>query len=293
MKVLVTGAAGQLGRDVMIALAAKGHQGVGVDIAEMDITNGASVSRCFSEVRPDAVIHCAAWTAVDAAEEPDNREKVRSINAVGTKNIALACLDYDCKLVYISTDYVFGGDGCRPWEPEDERNPLNFYGQTKYEGECFVQQILNQYFIVRISWVFGQYGKNFVKTMLSLGRTRKELTVVSDQIGSPTYTVDLSALLVQMIESEAYGVYHASNEGEYISWYEFAEEIFRQAAVEHNEEYGLVHVSPVSSEAYASKAARPSNSRLNKTKLLEKGFSPLPHWKDALSRFLHEIKEKN
>lgn len=279
MKVLVTGVKGQLGHDVVDELEKRNHIPVGVDIDEMDITDHKSVSKVFSEVIPDGVIHCAAYTAVDAAE--NNIEVCRKVNAYGTENIARACKELDIPMIYISTDYVFDGQGIRPWEPDDERNPLNIYGQTKYEGELAVQQNLDKYFIVRIAWVFGKNGKNFVKTMLNLGMTHDRLTVVNDQIGSPTYTYDLARLLVDMIESDKYGIYHATNEG-FCSWYDFACEIFKQAGMDH------VTVTPVDSSAYPSKAKRPSNSRMSKDELTENGFKKLPEWQDALKRYFKD-----
>ena len=287
MKILVTGAKGQLGYDVLNELNKRGHNAVGVDIDEMDITDGISVEKVLSEINPDAVIHCAAWTAVDLAEDEDKQEQVRLINAGGTENIAKMCKKLDCKMVYISTDYVFDGQGTCPWEPDDERNPINVYGQTKYEGELAVEKWLDKYFIVRIAWVFGVNGKNFIKTMLNLGKTHDKLSVVCDQIGSPTYTYDLSKLLVDMAESEKYGRYHATNEG-FCSWYEFACEIFRQAS-ELDPIYKKVVVSPVSSSEYPAKAKRPSNSRMGKEKLTENGFEKLPAWQDALKRYLGEV----
>ena len=311
MKVLVTGVAGQLGHDVMNELSKRGHDGIGSDIApvysgiadgsavtimpyvSMDITNRESVEKVLTELQPDAVVHCAAWTAVDLAEDEDKLEKVRAVNAGGTENIALACKKLDCKLLYLSTDYVFDGEGTEPWKPDCmEYKPLNVYGQTKLEGEQAVSGTLDKYFIVRIAWAFGINGKNFIKTMLNLGKTHSELRVVSDQIGTPTYTYDLARLLVDMIESEQYGYYHATNEGGYISWYEFTKEIFRQASELGHKEYGEDHVKvlPVTTAEYgASKAKRPFNSRLDKTKLEEKGFTELPDWKDALARYLKEI----
>ena len=286
MKVLVTGVKGQLGYDVVNELTKCGIEAVGVDIQEMDITDAASVEKVIGEAAPDAVVHCAAYTAVDAAE--DNVEICRKVNADGTQNIANVCKKLDCKMVYISTDYVFDGEGTRPWEPEDERHPLNVYGQTKYEGELAVQKTLEKYFIVRISWVFGVNGKNFIKTMLNLGKTHDHLTVVDDQVGSPTYTYDLSRLLVDMAEKENYGRYNATNEG-LCSWYEFACEIFKQAA-EIDPAYGKVSVSTVSSDQYPAKAKRPSNSRMSKEKLTENGFEKLPTWQDALHRYLREIE---
>lgn len=311
MKVLVTGVAGQLGHDVMNELSKRGHDGIGSDIApvysgiadgsavtimpyvSMDITNRESVEKVLTELQPDAVVHCAAWTAVDLAEDEDKSEKVRAVNVGGTENIALACKKLDCKILYLSTDYVFDGEGTEPWKPDcREYKPLNVYGQTKLKGELAVSDTLDKYFIVRIAWVFGINGKNFIKTMLNLGKAHSELRVVSDQIGTPTYTYDLARLLVDMIESEQYGYYHATNEGGYISWYEFTKEIFRQASELGHKEYGEDHVKvlPVTTAEYgASKAKRPFNSRLDKSKLAEKGFMALPDWKDALGRYLKEI----
>lgn len=285
MKVFVTGVKGQLGYDVMRELEKRGYNdAVGVDIEEMDITDSESVDRVITDANPDVVIHCAAWTAVDLAEDEDKQDKARLVNSVGTENIAKVCKKLDCKIIYISTDYVFDGQGTRPWEPDDERNPLNVYGMTKYEGELAVEKWLEKYFIVRIAWVFGQNGKNFVRTMLNLGKTHDKLTVVDDQIGSPTYTPDLARLLVDMAESDKYGIYHATNEG-FCSWYEFACEIFRQAS-EFDNVYKNVSVSPVTSDKYPSKAKRPSNSRMNKNKLTENGFERLPVWQDALRRYI-------
>ena len=300
MKILVTGVAGQLGHDVMNELAARGHEGVGSDLAPaysgiadgsavtkaayvpMDITNAAQVREVISAVHPDAVIHCAAWTAVDAAEEA----KVQAINVQGTANIAAVCRELDCKMMYISTDYVFNGQGETPWDPDcKDYQPLNVYGQSKLGGELAVSGALEKYFIVRIAWVFGLNGSNFIKTMLKLSETHDTLRVVCDQIGTPTYTYDLARLLVDMIESEKYGYYHATNEGGYISWYDFACEIFRQAG-------RATKVQPVTTAEYGvSKAARPFNSRLDKSKLAANGFTPLPDWKDALARYLKEIAE--
>ena len=290
MKVLVTGVKGQLGYDVMAELAKRNIEAIGVDIDEMDITDKISVEKVIGEAAPDVVVHCAAYTAVDAAE--DNEALCRTVNADGTRNIAEVCKKLDCKMVYISTDYVFDGQGTRPWEPDDERHPLNVYGQTKYEGELAVQENLSKYFIVRIAWVFGKNGKNFVKTMLKLAETHDKLTVVNDQFGSPTYTYDLARLLVDMIETEKYGYYHATNEGGYISWYDFTKEIFRQAAAMGHPEYlpeNMTVNSVTTAEYGASKAARPFNSRLDKSKLTANGFQPLPIWQDALSRYLKEI----
>lgn len=280
MKVLVTGAKGQLGTDLMNELAKRGIEGIGVDVQEMDITDAEACRRVIKNSGADAVIHCAAYTAVDAAE--DNVDLCRRINGEGTRNVAQACKEADVKLMYISTDYVFDGQGIRPWEPDDERHPLNVYGQTKYEGELAVEELSDKYFIVRIAWVFGVAGKNFIKTMLRLGKERGAVSVVDDQIGSPTYTYDLARLLVDMIQTDKYGRYHATNEG-LCSWYEFAKEIFRQAGMD-------VPVTPVSSDQFPAKAARPSNSRLSKEKLSENGFERLPAWQDALGRFLKEIE---
>lgn len=282
MKVLVTGVKGQLGFDVVNELTKRGHDAVGVDVADMDVTDAESVNRVMQKVKPDAVIHCAAWTAVDAAE--DNEDKVRLVNAVGTENIVKECKALDCKLIYISTDYVFDGKGEKAWLPDcKDYSPLNVYGKTKLEGELAVSENLQKYFIVRIAWVFGVNGKNFIKTMLSVGKTHNTVRVVNDQIGTPTYTYDLARLLVDMVESEKYGYYHATNEGGYISWYDFTKEIFRQAGYS-------TEVVPVTTEEYGlSKAARPFNSRLDKSKLVENGFKPLPEWQDALSRYLKEI----
>ena len=304
MKILVTGVAGQLGHDVMNELAARGHEGVGSDLAPaysgiadgsavtkaayvpMDITNAAQVREVISAVHPDAVIHCAAWTAVDAAEDADKQAKVQAINVQGTANIAAVCRELDCKMMYISTDYVFNGQGETPWDPDcKDYQPLNVFGQSKLGGELAVSGALEKYFIVRIAWVFGLNGSNFIKTMLKLSETHDTLRVVCDQIGTPTYTYDLARLLVDMIESEKYGYYHATNEGGYISWYDFACEIFRQAG-------RATKVQPVTTAEYGvSKAARPFNSRLDKSKLAANGFTPLPDWKDALARYLKEIAE--
>ncbi len=292
MRVFVTGVAGQLGYDVMNELKRRGHESIGVDIEEMDITDAQAVKRVITEAHPDAVIHCAAWTAVDAAEDEDKMGRVRAVNVGGTENIAKVCQEIDCKMLYLSTDYVFDGKGTRPWEPEDDRKPLNVYGQTKYEGELAVEKYLQKFFIVRIAWVFGVNGNNFIKTMLNVGKTHDKLTVVNDQIGTPTYTYDLSRLLVDMVETDQYGHYHATNEGGYISWFEFALEIFRQAVALGRTEYDNMHLSvvPVSSEKYPAKAKRPSNSRMSKQKLIEQGFKLLPTWQDALARYLMEIE---
>ncbi|MBQ8541075.1 MAG: dTDP-4-dehydrorhamnose reductase [Clostridia bacterium] len=283
MKVLVTGVKGQLGFDVVNELEKRGHVAIGVDIEEMDITNTESVNRVISEAVPDAVIHCAAWTAVDAAE--DNIDVCRKVNAEGTKNIADICKKLNCKMIYISTDYVFDGQGTEPWTADcKDYKPLNVYGQTKLEGELAVSETLDKYFIVRIAWVFGVNGKNFIKTMLNVGKKFDTVRVVSDQVGTPTYTLDLSRLLVDMVETEKYGYYHATNEGGYISWYDFTCEIFKQAGYD-------TKVVPVTTEEYGlSKAARPFNSRLDKSKLIENGFVPLPTWQDALERYLKEIE---
>ncbi|MBR0449802.1 MAG: dTDP-4-dehydrorhamnose reductase [Clostridia bacterium] len=287
MKVLVTGVKGQLGHDVFNELCARGYEAVGVDVEEMDITDAQSVDKMLSSVRPDAVIHCAAWTAVDAAEESENIEKVSLVNVQGTKNIAKACRAIGSKMMYISTDYVFDGQGTEPWEADcKEYAPLSVYGRTKLEGELAVAEALDAYFIVRIAWVFGINGKNFVKTMLALSEKYESLRVVDDQIGTPTYTFDLARLLVDMIETDKYGYYHATNEGGYISWADFAKEIFRQAKKS-------TAVIPVTTEEYGlSKARRPFNSRLDKSKLIEKGFAPLPDWKDALARYLFELEKQ-
>lgn len=279
MRILVTGVKGQLGYDVMNELDKRGIEGVGVDIEEMDITDAEKVKEVIEGAEVDAVIHCAAYTAVDAAE--DHVDLCRKINAGGTKNIAKVCGSLGIKMVYISTDYVFNGTGSRPWEPDDEREPLNVYGQTKYEGELAVEKYVDKYFIVRIAWVFGVNGKNFIKTMLNLGKTHDEINVVNDQIGSPTYTYDLARLLVDMVLTERYGRYHATNEG-LCTWYEFAREIFAQAGMD-------VKVNPVTSEEFPSKAKRPSNSRMSKEKLSEMGFERLPSWQDALKRYLEII----
>lgn len=304
MKVFVTGVGGQLGHDVMNELHKRGYAGVGSDIqleysgvqdgsavtqmpyVSMDITNHEMVEQVIIEAKPDVVVHCAAWTAVDLAEDDDKVERVRAINAGGTRNIAEVCKKLGCKMVYISTDYVFDGQGEKPWEPDcKDYKPLNVYGQTKLEGELAVSGLLEKYFIVRIAWVFGRNGKNFIKTMLNVGKKYDTVRVVNDQIGTPTYTLDLSRLLVDMIETEKYGYYHATNEGGYISWYDFTCEIFRQAGYKTS-------IIPVTTEEYGlSKAARPFNSRLDKRKLVENGFEPLPAWQDALCRYLKEIEE--
>ena len=311
MKVLVTGVAGQLGHDVMNELAKRGYEGIGSDIAksnngiqdgtpvvsmpyvQMDITDKASVEKVLTEVNADAVIHCAAWTAVDLAEDEDKKDKVHAVNAEGTKNIAEVCKKLDSKMVYTSTDYVFNGQGEEPWQPDcKDYQPLNVYGQSKLDGELAVSETLDKYFIVRIAWVFGKNGNNFIKTMLKVGKNHDKLRVVNDQIGTPTYTFDLARLLVDMIETDKYGYYHATNEGGYISWYDFTKEIFRQAVEQGHTEYGedRITVDPVTTAEYGvSKAARPFNSRLDKKKLVENGFTPLPTWQDALGRYLKEL----
>ena len=303
MKIFVTGVAGQLGYDVMNELNKRGYEGIGSDLApeyagaqnesavtkmtyvSLDITDKDAVERTLLEIKPDVVIHCAAWTAVDLAEDDDKVEKVRAINAGGTENIARVCKKLDCKMIYISTDYVFDGQGTEPWKPDcKDYKPLNVYGQTKLEGELAVSQNLEKYFIVRIAWVFGMNGKNFIKTMLNVGKTHDTVRVVSDQIGTPTYTYDLARLLVDMAESEKYGYYHATNEGGYISWYDFTCEIYKQAGYK-------TKVIPVTTKEYGlSKATRPYNSRLDKSKLVNAGFMPLPTWQDALGRYLKEIE---
>ena len=303
MKIFVTGVAGQLGHDVMNELASRGYVGVGTDLAKsyngiqdgsyvttaeyvsLDITNKEAVMNTIRTVNPDVVVHCAAWTAVDLAEDEDKQAKVKAINVDGTQNMADACKEVDAKMVYISTDYVFDGQGTTPWAPDCKAyKPLNVYGQTKLGGELAVANTLSKYFIVRIAWVFGLNGNNFIKTMLNVGKKYDTLKVVNDQIGTPTYTFDLARLLVDMLETEKYGYYHATNEGGYISWYDFACEIFKQAGYTNT-------VLPVTTEEYGlSKAARPFNSRLDKSKLVENGFTPLPTWKDALARYLKEIQ---
>lgn len=312
MKVFVTGVAGQLGHDVMNELYARSYEGIGSDLApsyngimdgtavtempyvSLDITDASAVEKTLLSVKPDVVVHCAAWTAVDLAEDDDKREKVRAINADGTRHIANVCKTLNCKMVYLSTDYVFDGQGTEPWKPDcKDYRPLSVYGQTKLEGELAVSETLKKFFIVRIAWVFGKNGNNFIKTMLKVGKNHDRLTVVNDQIGTPTYTLDLAVLLVDMIETEKYGYYHATNEGGYISWYDFACEIFRQAAELGYTDYDSEHltVSPVTTAEYGiSKAERPFNSRLDKSKLTENGFSLLPSWQDALARYLKEIE---
>lgn len=293
MKVFVTGAAGQLGLDVINELEKRGIEGVGSDLnagvgkpcISLDITDRQAVSQVLDTVRPDAVVHCAAWTAVDLAEDADKQALVRAVNVEGTRNIALACKALGCKMLYISTDYVFNGQGTAPWQPDcKDYAPLNFYGQTKLEGELAVAELLESFFIVRIAWAFGKNGSNFIKTMLRLGKDHDTVRVVNDQVGTPTYTYDLARLLVDMLQTEKYGYYHATNEGGYISWAEFAQEIFRQAGMDTS-------VLPVTTQEYGlAKAARPQNSRLDKSKLIRSGFQPLPDWRDALCRYLHEIE---
>lgn len=286
MRVLVTGVKGQLGYDVVNELNKRNHEAIGVDVEEMDVTDEAAVYRVIGEAKPDAVVHCAAWTAVDAAEDPDNYDKVMKINALGTEYVARACKTLDAKMTYISTDYVFDGRGDEPWEPDcKDYAPLNVYGESKLLGEKAVAGLSDKFFIVRIAWVFGKNGNNFIKTMLKLSETRDVLRVVSDQIGTPTYTRDLARLLVDMIETEKYGYYHATNEGGYVSWADFAKEIFLQAGKS-------TLVIPVTTAEYGlSKARRPFNSRLDKSKLVASGFTPLPSWQDALKRYLAELNE--
>ena len=293
MKVLVTGVKGQLGFDVVNELKEKNIEAVGVDIEEMDITDKSSVNKVIKDVNPDAVIHCAAWTAVDAAEDEDKKEKVKLVNVYGTQNIADVCKELDIKMMYISTDYVFNGKGTTPWQPDcKDYAPQNVYGQTKLDGELAVSNTLDKFFIVRIAWVFGKNGNNFIKTMLKVGKTHNQLKVVSDQIGTPTYTYDLAKLLVSMIVTDKYGYYHATNEGGYISWWDFTKEIFKQATELGYERYSEknITVTPVTTEEYGvSKAKRPFNSRLDKTKLVANGFTPLPTWQDAVRRYLKGI----
>ena len=303
MKVFVTGVAGQLGHDVMNELAARGYEGIGTDLlpqysgiqdgsavcampyVSLDITDAEAVARTVRELQPEVIVHCAAWTAVDLAEDEDKQEKVERINAFGTRCLAEAAKEAGAKFIYISTDYVFDGQGTEPWQPDcQDYAPLNVYGRTKLEGELAVRELLEKYFIVRIAWVFGLNGKNFIKTMLNVGRTHDTVRVVNDQIGTPTYTLDLARLLVDMLETEKYGCYHATNEGGYISWYDFTKEIYRQAGLS-------TEVLPVTTAEYGlSKAARPYNSRLDKSKLSEMGFKPLPTWQDALARYLKALE---
>ena len=315
MKFFVTGVNGQLGHDVMNELVSRGYKGIASDITpkysgiqdnspvtkspyiSLDITDQTAVNQILTEVVPDVVIHCAAWTAVDLAEDADKQETVKKINVDGTQYIASACKKLNCKMIYLSTDYVFDGQGTIPWKPDcKDYKPLNIYGQTKLLGEQAVANTLDKYFIVRIAWVFGQNGKNFIKTMLNVGKSHNKINVVNDQIGTPTYTFDLARLLIDMAESEKYGYYHATNEGGYISWYDFTKEIFRQAVLLGHREYDENHitVTPVTTAEYgASKAARPFNSRLDKSKLTQAGFTPLPDWKDALQRYLTVVLNKN
>lgn len=302
MKVFVTGVSGQLGHDVMNELAKRGYEGIGSDIAlayagvqdstpvttmpyvSLDITDEKAVHDTLMNIHPDVIVHCAAWTAVDMAEDDDKVAKVRAVNAGGTQNIANVAKELDAKMVYISTDYVFNGQGTDPWQPDcKDYQPLNVYGKTKLEGELAVANTLKKYFIVRIAWVFGKNGKNFIKTMLKVGKTHDEVRVVNDQIGTPTYTFDLARLLVDMIETDKYGYYHATNEGGYISWADFAKEIYKDAGFQ-------TKVIPVTTEEYGlSKAARPFNSRLDKSKLVANGFTPLPDWHDAVKRYIDEL----
>lgn len=306
MKVFVTGVCGQLGHDVMNELSKRGYEGIGTDIApeyagvqdgtavtkapyvSLDITDKQAVTKIITDIHPDVIVHCAAWTAVDMAEDDDKVEKVRAINAGGTQNIADVAKAIDAKMVYISTDYVFDGQGTEPWDPDcKDYKPMNVYGQTKLEGELAVANTLSKYFIVRIAWVFGKNGKNFIKTMLKVGKTHDEVRVVNDQIGTPTYTFDLARLLVDMIETDKYGYYHATNEGGYISWYDFTKEIYKDAGY-------TTKVIPVTTEEYGlSKATRPFNSRLDKSKLTENGFKPLPSWQDAVKRYIDELDMEN
>ena len=297
MKVLVTGTSGQLGYDVMMELASRGHTGIGADRSDsdadfehvkLDITDAKKVSEMISEIKPDAIVHCAAWTNVDGAEDPNNRDKVMAVNVEGTANLAKAAKEVDAKFMYISTDYVFNGQGEKPWQPDDkDYAPLNVYGESKLGGELEVSKILDKYFIVRIAWVFGKNGNNFIKTMIRVGEGRDTVEVVADQVGTPTYTFDLARLLVDMIETDKYGYYHATNEGGYISWAEFAEEIYKDAGMD-------VEVKAVTTADYEAKAGktvakRPFNSRLDKTKLIENGFKPLPNWWDAVKRYIEEM----
>lgn len=306
MKVFVTGVAGQLGHDVMNELARRGYQGYGSDLApqyagvqdgtavttipyvSMDITDAAAVSKTLSQIKPDVVVHCAAWTAVDLAEEADKKSLVTAINVQGTENIAKACHQLNAKMIYLSTDYVFNGQGAEPWQPDNhDYQPLNVYGQTKLAGEQAVVNNLDKYFIVRIAWVFGINGKNFIKTMLQVGKTHPKLKVVADQIGTPTYTFDLARLLVDMAETDKYGYYHATNEGSYISWADFAQAIFATAGYQ-------TKVTPVTTAEYrVSTAARPFNSRLDKSKLVAAGFKPLPTWQDALNRYVEILRQQD
>lgn len=296
MRFLVTGVGGQLGHDVLNELDKRGYEAVGTDILDevksqfpyvkLDITDESEVKKAVGMIKPDVIVHCAAWTAVDAAEDEENQAKVRAINSDGTRYLAASARAVDAKMIYISTDYIFDGTGTRPWQPDDRNYaPLNVYGQTKLDGELAVSGLLDKYFIVRIAWVFGKNGKNFIKTMLNVGKTHDEVRVVNDQVGTPTYTYDLARLLVDMAETEKYGYYHATNEGGFISWYDFTVEIYRQAGLS-------TKVIPVTTAEYGlSKAARPYNSRLDKSKLVTNGFTPLPTWQDALSRYLKELEQ--
>lgn len=282
MKILVTGYKGQLGYDVVNEATSRGIEAIGVDIDEMDITNQDQVNTVIKSGNYDAVVHCAAWTAVDKAEEPELFETVKKVNATGTKYIADVCEELDIPLMYFSTDYVFDGEGTTPWNEYDERHPLNVYGLTKAQGEEFVEK-LKKHFIIRIAWVFGKNGNNFIKTMLRLGKERGAVSVVNDQVGNPTYTYDLAKLVVDMIQTDKYGKYHATNSGDFISWYDFACEIFKQAGID-------VKVTPVDSNQFPAKAKRPKNSRMNQTELDKNGFNRLPAWQDALGRYLKEIE---
>lgn len=282
MKILVTGYKGQLGYDVVNEATSRGIEAIGVDIDEMDITNQEQVNTVIKSGNYDAVVHCAAWTAVDKAEEPELFETVKKVNATGTKYIADVCEELDIPMMYFSTDYVFDGEGTTPWNEYDERHPLNVYGLTKAQGEEFVEK-LKKHFIIRIAWVFGKNGNNFIKTMLRLGKERGAVSVVNDQVGNPTYTYDLAKLVVDMIQTDKYGKYHATNSGDFISWYDFACEIFKQAGMD-------VKVTPVDSNQFPVKAKRPKNSRMNQTELDKNGFNRLPAWQDALGRYLKEIE---
>ena len=313
MKIFVTGVGGQLGHDVMNELNKRGHEGVGTDIAPeysgiqdgsavcsmpyvgLDITDSEAVSKTIADIKPDAVIHCAAWTNVDGAEDDGKKPLVYKINVEGTRNIADACKSADAKMLYLSTDYVFDGQGTEPWQPDDKSYaPLNYYGETKLGGELAISEALTKYFIVRIAWVFGLNGNNFIKTMLRVAENHDEVRVVNDQIGTPTYTYDLARLLVDMIETDKYGYYHATNEGGYISWYDFTKEIYKQATELGVQDCSGVKITPVTTEEYGkSVAARPFNSRLDKSKLGESGFVRLPSWQDAVSRYLRKKSELN
>ena len=291
MRIFVTGVDGQLGYDVRNELKKRGYNYVGSDITDrvgddyvqLDITNTTAVDRVLSEIRPDAVIHCAAWTSVDASEDAENREKVFAINAGGTRNLAEVCKKLDCKMMYISTDYVFNGQGDKPWRADcKDFNPLNVYGKSKLAGEVAVSENIRKFFIVRIAWAFGHNGNNFIKTMIDVGKKHDIVYVVNDQIGTPTYTYDLARLLIDMIITDKYGYYHATNEGGFISWYDFAKEIYKQCGLTNK-------IIPVTSAEYGlSKATRPFNSRLDKSKLVKAGFALLPDWKDAVKNYLEE-----